>query len=94
MENVRTRVEYIADKATALRRSASIFFKNSVVLSEDAVIIQSAIQKVILQKAIYVGFCVTNLSKLKLFEFHYDYMLSWYPSAHFLFTGKYIIYLH
>ena len=95
MENVRqrTRVEYIADKATALRRSASIFFKNSVMLSEDAVIIQSAIQKIIFQKAIYVGFCVTDLSKLKLFQFHYDHMLSWYPSARLLFTGKYIVYL-
>ena len=36
MENIRqrTRVEFITDKATALRRSASIFFKNSIALSE------------------------------------------------------------
>ena len=95
MENVRqrTRVEFITDKATALRRSASIFFKNSAMVAEDAVIIQSAVQKVILQKAIYIGFCVTDLSKLKLFQFHYDQMLSWYPSARLLFTGKYIVYL-
>ena len=96
MENVRqrTRVEFITDQKQALRRSASVFFKNSVVLSEDAVIVQSAIQKVVLEKAIYVGFCVTDLSKLKLFQFHYDQMLRWYPTARLLFTGKYIYCLY
>ena len=91
MENVRgrSRVELIADKATALRRSSSIFFKNSVTLSENAVLIQSAIQKVPLQKAIYVGFCITDLSKLKLFQFHYGQFRRWYPNARLLFTGTY-----
>ena len=42
MKNVRerSRVELINDKATALRRSSSIFFKNFATFSENVVLIQ------------------------------------------------------
>ena len=44
-------------------------------------------QKVHRQKATYVGFCIIDLSKLKLFQFHYGQFRRWYPRALLLFTG-------
>ena len=39
-----------------------------------------------LNKPIYVGFCILELSKLLMYEFHYDYVLKTFNSVKFLFT--------
>ena len=39
-----------------------------------------------LNKPIYVGFCILELSKLLMCQFHYDYVLKTFKSAKFLFT--------
>ena len=39
-----------------------------------------------LNKPIYVGFCILELSKLLMYEFHYDYVLKTFNGAKLLFA--------
>ena len=39
-----------------------------------------------LNKPIYLGFAILELSKLKMFEFHYDTMIKAYPNCRMLKT--------
>ena len=39
-----------------------------------------------LNKPIYVGFCILELSKLLLYQFHYDYVLKTFNNVKLLFT--------
>ena len=39
-----------------------------------------------LNKPIYVGFCILELSKLLMYQFHFDYVLKTFKSAKLLFT--------
>ena len=39
-----------------------------------------------LNKPIYVGFCILELSKLLMYQFHYDYVLKTFNIAKLLFT--------
>ena len=40
----------------------------------------------LINKPTYVGFAVLELSKLCMYQFHYDRMRAWYPEAELLFT--------
>ena len=39
-----------------------------------------------LNKPIYVGFCILELSKLLMYQFHYDYVLKTFDNVKLLFT--------
>ena len=39
-----------------------------------------------MNKPIYVGFCILELSKLLMYQFHYDYVLKTFNDAMLLFT--------
>ena len=39
-----------------------------------------------LNKPIYVGFCILELSKLLIYQFHYDYVLKTFDDVKLLFT--------
>ena len=39
-----------------------------------------------LNKSIYVGFCISELSKLLMYKFHYDYVLNTFNNVKLLFT--------
>ena len=58
-----------------------IFSKNSVPVHEMKPVLT-------LNKPIYVGFCILNLSKLLMYEIHYKYIKSKYD-AELLFTDTY-----
>ena len=40
-----------------------------------------------LNKPIYVGFCILELSKLLMYQFHYDYVLKTFDDIRLLFTN-------
>ena len=40
-----------------------------------------------LNKPIYVGFCILELSKLLMYQFHYNYVLKTFDNARLLFTN-------
>ena len=75
-ENLRNRVnvEVITDRKIALKRIAKPSFKRSQIIHEDLVIIQSAITTLKLNKPIYVGLSVLDLSKYWMYDFHYNHI--------------------
>ena len=87
-ENLRNRVnvEVITKRNVALKRVCKPSFKRSQVIHDDLVIIQSAVSNLELNKPIYVGFTVLELSKLLMYQFHYEKMLQWYDEIELCFT--------
>ena len=81
-ENLRNRVnvEVITKRNIALKRVCKPSFKRSQVIHEDLVIIQTAVSKLELNKPIFVGFTVLDLSNLLMYKFHYEKMLRWYDN--------------
>ena len=39
-----------------------------------------------LNKPIYIGFCILELSKLLMYQFHYDYVIKTFDNVKVLFT--------
>ena len=59
--------------------SQKIFDKNFVAVHCSKTILT-------LNKQIYVGFCILDLSKLLMYQFHYDYVLKTFNDVKLLFT--------
>ena len=76
----RVRVEIITRPEIAAKRISNASFRRSKILREDLVVIQSAITTLKLNKPLYVGFSVLDLSKLLMYNFHYDKMLPIYQN--------------
>ena len=87
-ENLRNRVnvEVINRRDIALKRVCKPSFKRSMHLHEDLVIIQSLVSNLELNKPIYIGFSVLELSKLLMYKFHYEKMLKRYKDINLCFT--------
>ena len=79
-ENLRNRisVEVITDRQKALKRVCKPSFKRSQTLHENLTIIRSSIRNLILNKPVYVGFSVLDLSKLWMYQFHYTVIMDKY----------------
>ena len=87
-ENLRNRVnvEIITDREVALKRVAKPNFERSQILRDDLVVIQNKVVKLTLNKPLYVGFTVLDLSKLLMYSFHYDKMKTRYEDINLCFT--------
>ena len=88
MENIRKRinVKLINYKKTYLRCfnkpnliSQNFFDKNFVAVHCSKTVLT-------LNKPIYIGFCILELSKLLMYKFHYDYVLKTFNGVKLLFT--------
>lgn len=81
MESVRKRIRVVLiDSARAHTwQTSKPGFKRFTIFDDNLVGIELVKPKVILDKPIYVGFSVLELSKLHMFEFHYDVMKKKYP---------------
>ena len=55
-------------------------------LAARPVAVHSKQTKLLLNKPSYVGMCILDLSKLLMYDFHYNYILPKYPDAKLLFT--------
>ena len=87
-ENLRNRINLhvVTNREKALKQIAKPSYKRSQLLREDLVIIQSSICNLELNKPIYVGFSVLDLSKLLMYKFHYDKMLARHENIKLCFT--------
>ena len=81
-ENLRNRVnvEVVTNREIAMKRVCKPTFKRSYTIHEDLTVMQTAVTNLELNKPIYVGFSVLDLSKLLMYEFHYQKMLPQYPN--------------
>lgn len=85
MENVRDRVniQFCMTKERFTKHTSSHLFAGQInVINEDGLALVKTHKKtVILDKPIYIGACVLDLSKLLMFKFHYDTMKVKYPES-------------
>ena len=87
-ENLRNRVnvEVITKRNIALKRACKPGFKRLQTIRDDLVVMQTAISNLRLDKPVYVGFSVLDLSKLLMYVFHYEKMLTRYENIKLCFT--------
>ena len=88
MENVRRRVKIVlvnSERSHAWQTSKPTY-KRFVIFDENLVGVELAQSNISLDKPIYVGFTVLELSKLLMYKFHYDVMKVNFPESVLCFT--------
>ena len=89
MENLRKRVnvKLVNDKVKLSKLIASPSFDAFRIFSEDLAAVNMKKTKLYLNRPIYVGFTILDLSKLLMYQFHYEHMKPKYDChAKLLFT--------
>jgi hypothetical protein len=74
MENVRKRrkVDLVSDAVKLKKLLAKQQLEQFVIVNEEVVMVERIRAKVTLNKPIYIGFTVLDVSKLLMFDFHYN----------------------
>ena len=89
MENVRNRVniDLVCDFNKQKKLVAKPTFLRAKVINQDLVMIEMMKKRLTLSKPIYTGFCILELSKTLMYDFHYNNIVSRYgEQATLLFT--------
>ena len=79
-ENLRNRmtVEIITDESIAKKRVCKPSMKRCYILREDLVVLENQITSLELNRPVYTGATVLDLSKLWMYQFHYGKMRKWF----------------
>ena len=87
-ENLRNRmnVEIITNRKIALKRACKPSMKRSETIHENLVVMETAVTNLVLNKPIYIGFCVLELSKLLMYQFHYEKIINWFEKVTLCYT--------
>ena len=91
LENIRTRVnvELVQNKKRALKVIASPSFHAFKMFDNDLVAVHKTITSLKLNRPVYVGFSILDLSKELMYAFHYQHIRTEYGDrAKLLFTGN------
>jgi hypothetical protein len=89
MENARKRrkVDLVSDTVKLKKLLAKQKLEQFVIVNEEVILVDSIRNKVTLNKPIYIGFTVLDVSKLLMFDFHYNIIVKRYgKNARLLFT--------
>ena len=80
-ENLRKRVQVdiITNAAVLRKKVAKPSFCRGMSITDGITVLQSKVHTLTLNRPIYVGFSVLELSKLHMYDFHYNHMKSKYP---------------
>ena len=80
MENIRRHrnIRLVNNKEEYLKTVMKANFKAGTLLGEDLMACEMGKVKVVMNKTVYLGQAILDLSKLIMYEFHYDYMLPKY----------------
>lgn len=83
MENLRKRVDIqlVHNKKRLLKLSAKPGFKSFQIFNNDLASVELSKQKLILNRPIYVGFSILDLSKVLMYDFHYNYIKKRYEDC-------------
>jgi hypothetical protein len=76
MENVRNRIDFelVTDKERIVKLSQKPRYKSSRVFTKNVVGVELHKTKVLLNKPIMIGACILDLSKVHMYDFHYNTM--------------------
>jgi hypothetical protein len=74
MENVRKRknIDLVFDEVKCLKLLAKPQFESAKIINENLVLVDRVKKRVVLDKPMYAGFCILELSKHLMFDFHYN----------------------
>src|SRR5271165_2446396 len=89
MENLRKRqnIKLISDVSKLLKYVSKPGFVNSKIFNENLAAVHNLKEKLVLDKPMYVGFCILDLSKWLMYDFHYQYIKNKYGNnAQLLFS--------
>lgn len=89
MENLRSRINFhlVQTPERAIKKASSPTFDHFTIFNNDLVGIHCRQKTLTLNRPIYTGFAVLELSKLLMYRFHYDIIRAQYgDSAKLLFT--------
>ena len=80
MENIRNHrdIKLVNNKEKYLKTVMKPNFKSGTLLGPDLMGCEMGKIKVVMNKPVYLGQAILDLSKIIMYEFHYDYMLSKY----------------
>ena len=81
MENLRHRrnVDLVNNEKKLKKLAAQPTFKSFKIFHEHLTAVECAKAELTLNRPIYVGFCVLDLSKTLMYDFHYNYVKPKYP---------------
>lgn len=89
MESLRNRVNVhlVMDPVRFKKLVARPTLRQAEIINHDLVMVKLARPHIIMEKPIYVGFCILELSKVTMYEFHYDHIVDKYgQNARLLYT--------
>ena len=92
MENIRNRVDrrLVNEEKQAKKLVSEPTFEGRKIFCADLAAVHMKRTKIMFDKPIYVGFCILNLSKTLMYDFHYNYIVKKYGSKQkLLFTDTY-----
>ena len=80
MENIRKHrnIRLVNNKKEYLKTVMKPKFKSGTLLGNDLMACEMGKVKVVMNKPVYLGQAILDLSKLIMYEFHYDYMMPKY----------------
>jgi hypothetical protein len=89
MENVRLRkkIELVCDEKKCMKLAAKSQLESFKIINENTVLFDRVKKVITLDKPMYAGFAILELSKVIMYDFHYNVILKRFPdSARLLFT--------
>ena len=88
MENVRNRIKILLvnNERRHSWHTSKPSFKRFEIFDEDLVGVELAVTNVLLDRPIYIGFTVLELSKLLMYKFHYNVIKKNFPESVLCFT--------
>ena len=91
MENLKKRVDVklVTDEKKLVKLSSKPTFVSSKTFDENLVVVCKIKETLTLNKPAYVGMCILDLSKVLMYDFHYNYIKNKYGDKEkLLFTDK------
>ena len=74
MKNLRNTIELLSNKKGYLKWTTKLSYKSRKIFDNDLVAIRKSKVTLMLNKPAYIGMCILELSKVLIYEFHYDYL--------------------
>ena len=81
MENLRNRrkIDFATDDFKIQKLVAQPTFKSFTIFHDNLVAVERLKSELTLNRPIYTGFCILDLSKILMYDFHYNYVKQKYP---------------
>jgi len=84
MENLRNhrKLDLISNARKLKKTAAQPTFKNFTIFHEHLVALERRISELTLNKPIHVGFCILDISKTLMYDWHYNYVKKEYRESY------------